>query len=299
MTRYITNILILLVITSRLFGQLEVHGKVMDYDGTPLPGVSIIGLTSKTGTISDTNGLFKIIVPYDTSCINLSFVGYMDTTICQINDTLEPIYLLPDLRPIDDIIGCCIDYSYRDNIMFGYFGGVLHNPYGIAISNFTSYLFNFPLMTVAQFEYRSDFMKNSDLHFGLARYHGRDFKDFHFGLSYEFDKLRIDDNEAKLNYQAHKFNTTWNYKKTYFFAGYGYSEINNEFYNGILTSLSTDIPKINIGLLARFNYWYDYSELSIDLYKTIPKTNINLSLGYEQLYTYKEINVRIRYEIDY
>jgi len=291
--------LILLVITSRLFGQHEVHGKVMDYDGTPLPGVSIIELSTENNTITDTNGYFKISLQSDTSCINLSFVGYKDTTICPDKVNIEPIYLLPDLRPLDDKIVCCVDYSYRDNTMIGYFGGMLYNPYGIAISNFTSYLFKIPLMTVAQFEYRTDFNNNSDLHFGLARYHGRDFKDFHFGLSYEFEKLLIDDNKTNLNYQAHKFNTTWNYKKTYFFAGYGYSEINNEFCNGILSSLSTDIPKINLGLFVRYNYWFDYSEFSIDFYKTIPKTNINLSLGYEQLDTYKEVNVRIRYEIDY
>src|ERR1700744_1374779 len=55
-----------------------VTGKVTDSkDGSPLPGVSIVGTGSTVGTVTDANGLFKLSVPSSVTSISVSFVGYI------------------------------------------------------------------------------------------------------------------------------------------------------------------------------------------------------------------------------
>jgi len=100
-----------------------------------------------------------------------------------------------------------------------------------------------------------------------------------------------------MDYASHKFNTTWNYKETYLLLGYGYSKINGMNYDGVSTKLMTKIPYINTRVSASFNYWFDYIEYSVNLYKTIPKTYLNLGLGYEQLSDYREININLNYKV--
>src|SRR6202012_609392 len=54
-----------------------VTGKVTDSkDGSPLPGVSIVGTGSPVGTVTDVNGLFRLSVPSSVTSISVSFVGY-------------------------------------------------------------------------------------------------------------------------------------------------------------------------------------------------------------------------------
>ncbi len=54
-----------------------VTGKVTDSkDGSPLPGVSIVGTGSTVGTVTDVNGLFRLSVPSSVTSISVSFVGY-------------------------------------------------------------------------------------------------------------------------------------------------------------------------------------------------------------------------------
>jgi len=51
-------------------------------------------------------------------------------------------------------------------------------------------------MINTQLAYRTNFRDNNNIHIGLARYRGDNFKDFHFGFAYDYDKLSIADNET-------------------------------------------------------------------------------------------------------
>jgi len=280
-------------------GQKIVHGLVLDETNSSFAGVTVLATDNSTKTMTDINGNFELVIQSDLVCIKAKFLGYLDTLVCNYSDSIVTIRLIPDLKLLNTVQMICVDYAYVDNLMVGFYSGVLHNPYGITCSNFTSYLFRIPVMTVAQFDYRTGFKNNSDIHFGFARYHGDNRKDFKLGFSYDYDKTMINESKLNLDYYSHKFNTTWNYKRSYLFLGYGYSKINDSFHNGLLTGLSIEIPVLHLGLLTRLNYWFDYTEYSIDLYKSIPKTKFNISAGFEQLDSYKEVNLKLRYEIDY
>ena len=54
-----------------------VTGKVTDAkDGSPLPGVSIVGKGTTAGTVTDVNGSFRLSVPSSVTTITVSFIGY-------------------------------------------------------------------------------------------------------------------------------------------------------------------------------------------------------------------------------
>ncbi len=63
--------------------QNTVSGKVTDKSGAALPGVSIVVKGTTTGTISDSNGNFKLVLPADAQILSFSFVGMtgQDVTI--------------------------------------------------------------------------------------------------------------------------------------------------------------------------------------------------------------------------
>jgi hypothetical protein len=192
-----------------------------------------------------------------------------------------------------------IDYQYVRNVTVGYYGGFLHNPYGFSIGNFTPFLFKIPVMTVIQLDYKTNLKNNDNLHWGISRYNGDQRKNFQIGFAYDFEKLHIDDDNLKLDFRNHKFYSTWNYKRTYLFLGYGHAVRNNKTNTGLLAGLAFEIPKIYVGLFTTIDYWFDYSSYSVDLYKIIPKTRFSLGAGYRQIDTFKEINLRVRYEIKY
>ncbi len=56
---------------------IVVIGKVTDSkDGSPLPGVSIVGKGTSAGTVTDVSGNFRLSVPSSVTAISVSFVGY-------------------------------------------------------------------------------------------------------------------------------------------------------------------------------------------------------------------------------
>ncbi|MDR2039143.1 MAG: SusC/RagA family TonB-linked outer membrane protein, partial [Bacteroidales bacterium] len=60
---------------------IRITGTVSDDSGETLPGVSIMIRGTTTGTASDSNGEFSIIVPSDTSVLQFSFIGYQPENI--------------------------------------------------------------------------------------------------------------------------------------------------------------------------------------------------------------------------
>ena len=64
-----------------LLAQISVSGNVVDQDGQPIPGVTILDENDNTkGTVTDFDGNFTISVPSDGS-LNVSFIGYESQTI--------------------------------------------------------------------------------------------------------------------------------------------------------------------------------------------------------------------------
>ncbi len=59
----------------------EITGKVLDVDNTPLPGVSIKLKGSMVGTVTGTDGSFRLNVPSSATTLVLTHVGYNDMEV--------------------------------------------------------------------------------------------------------------------------------------------------------------------------------------------------------------------------
>lgn len=86
-------LLLLLCNISFLYAQKDISGKVTDGKGNSLPGVNILEKGTQNGTITDSDGLYKLKVA-DAATIVFSYVGYNSVErsaadVTEINVTLS------------------------------------------------------------------------------------------------------------------------------------------------------------------------------------------------------------------
>jgi len=84
-----------------LYAETVVKGKITDEEGNPLYQVSVIEAGTGNGVLSDTNGIYQIVVPSDRKTfIKATSVGYEPGVFTVKNDrgaTVQLDILLPRL----------------------------------------------------------------------------------------------------------------------------------------------------------------------------------------------------------
>ena len=109
MIRIITSALILITFTiSTLAQSIVIEGTIKDAnDKEVLPYASIFLKKNYFGTISNTKGDFKIVIPPENKADSLviSYIGYKEQTysISEINEPLE-IYLEQDQTSLNEVV---------------------------------------------------------------------------------------------------------------------------------------------------------------------------------------------------
>jgi TonB-linked SusC/RagA family outer membrane protein len=87
-----------------LFSQTSLSGSVVDQDGQPIPGVTILDENNRTnGTVTDFDGNFSFSVPSDGT-INVSFIGYETQIIAVSGQTNLSIILEEGVSALDEVI---------------------------------------------------------------------------------------------------------------------------------------------------------------------------------------------------
>ncbi len=66
---------------TKAFGQIEIHGRVVDEQNLPIPGVNIIIRGTVTGTISNANGAFNLKFSSDTVELFVSSIGFISQRV--------------------------------------------------------------------------------------------------------------------------------------------------------------------------------------------------------------------------
>ncbi len=95
---------ILTMSTVTLFAQTSVSGTVVDAEGQPIPGVTILESNNQqNGTVSDFDGNFSIIVPSDGE-LNVSFIGFKSQTIAVSGQTNLNIVLEESVSALDEVV---------------------------------------------------------------------------------------------------------------------------------------------------------------------------------------------------
>ena len=83
---------------------VDIHGRVTDSLGNPLPGVSVTVKGSKTGTSTDANGNFTLYGVSDNATLMVSNVGYADQQIKVKGKTAIVVSLKPKSTSLQEVV---------------------------------------------------------------------------------------------------------------------------------------------------------------------------------------------------
>ena len=103
----------LLVISSQLFSQKLVSGKIADESGDPLMGVTIIIKGTTTGVITDTDGMFTIPDVPENSILQFSFVGMKTQEIAFVGQSLIDLIMEEDRIGIEEVVAVAYGVQKR------------------------------------------------------------------------------------------------------------------------------------------------------------------------------------------
>ncbi len=81
-----------------------VTGKVTDADGNSLPGVSVLLKGTTTGTATDTDGKYSLVVPSGEGVLMFSYIGYTPEEVAIGNRSEINMTLLPDIKSLSEVV---------------------------------------------------------------------------------------------------------------------------------------------------------------------------------------------------
>ena len=80
-----------------------VSGKVVDRDGTPIPGVNVMVKGTTIGTVTDFDGYYSITIPNEESRLSFTFVGFETQEIPANSHTIN-VVLHEDVNSLDEVV---------------------------------------------------------------------------------------------------------------------------------------------------------------------------------------------------
>lgn len=104
MKRSLLLLQVFMFIITRAFSQVEISGKVTDTSGEPIPGVNIIIKGSDTGTITDSDGKYRLENVTQESVIIFSFIGMIPEEVIVGDKTSIDVILVEDIQRLDEIV---------------------------------------------------------------------------------------------------------------------------------------------------------------------------------------------------
>lgn len=98
-------VLLLLVCTLSVTAQsFSVKGKVLDWEGVPIPGATVIQKGTTNGTITNLEGIFDIQLKTTDDVLLISFVGMQSKEVVVGNQTELTITLESDVIGLDEVV---------------------------------------------------------------------------------------------------------------------------------------------------------------------------------------------------
>lgn len=84
--------------------KFSVQGKITDEKNQPLPGVSVSEAGTKTGVVTNIEGLFKLEISSGNATLHIAFLGYDSKEITVGGQHTINISLAPQLRQLNDVV---------------------------------------------------------------------------------------------------------------------------------------------------------------------------------------------------
>jgi hypothetical protein len=82
----------------------EVHGKVVDDAGQPIPGVNIVLKGTSVGTVTDVNGNYSVPLTSDAEAVVFSFIGYNAIEKRLDRGSEINVQLAPDVSALSEVV---------------------------------------------------------------------------------------------------------------------------------------------------------------------------------------------------
>lgn len=86
------------------FGQKVIEGKVVDENGNPLVGVSVVVPETSIGVTTEWNGHYRLKIPENTPFLSFSFVGMKTAQESVIGKTVLDVVLLNDDFGVEEVV---------------------------------------------------------------------------------------------------------------------------------------------------------------------------------------------------
>jgi TonB-linked SusC/RagA family outer membrane protein len=90
--------------TYQKFNERRIRGVVSDQAGEGLPGVNVVIKGTNTGTSTDVNGKFDLVVPDNQNVLVFSFVGYVSQEIEIASQSELNVKLIADTRSLNEVV---------------------------------------------------------------------------------------------------------------------------------------------------------------------------------------------------
>lgn len=84
--------------------QHTISGSVVDEEGEPLPGATVLEKGTTNGTITDANGAFTLVVADQYATLSVSFVGYTPEEIALNGRSQVNVVMYPDVKSLQEIV---------------------------------------------------------------------------------------------------------------------------------------------------------------------------------------------------
>lgn len=93
---------------------LQISGQVLDETGTPLPGASVVEVSTTNGTTTDFDGNFNLSVADSNSKVLISYIGYLAQTLSVGSNTELNITMATDAEGLDEVV--VVGYGTRKKV---------------------------------------------------------------------------------------------------------------------------------------------------------------------------------------
>lgn len=102
--KLVFSVLVLMLSSAFIYAQKTVTGTVMDNNGIPLSGASIVEKGTTNGASADFDGKFNLTVSSSSSILEISFVGYKTQEITVGDQTNINVTLVEDAESLDEVV---------------------------------------------------------------------------------------------------------------------------------------------------------------------------------------------------
>ena len=100
--------------TSAAWSQRTIRGAVVDADGEPLIGATILEVGTSNGTVTDFDGNYELTLTTDNPSLTFSFTGYKAQTIEVGAQTTLNITMTTDAELLDEVV--VVGYGFQKKV---------------------------------------------------------------------------------------------------------------------------------------------------------------------------------------